>query len=199
MRHASSALATLALLAASAAARPDGVGGHHHAHHAEHGATAPAAAEPLSGHATPDAGYAAPDAGYASPDVSSGYGAPESGYGEPSYGYTATGTGGGYVAETAGADGMSMIIIPLLIAAALFLLFPSVVNVDVNATQAGRKKRAVTGELHKQHRNIFHKHKNIFHQYLHNIIITKQTLIDSKHSDTSHPTEILSPTPTYIK
>jgi len=78
--------------------------------------------------------------------VSSGYGAPESGYGEPSYGYTATGTGGGYVAETAGADGMSMIIIPLLIAAALFLLFPSVVNVDVNATQAGRKKRAVTDE-----------------------------------------------------
>ena len=105
--------------------------------------------------------------------MSSGYGAPESGYGEPSYGYTATGTGGGYVAETAGADGMSMIIIPLLIAAALFLLFPSVVNVDVNATQAGRKKRAVTGELHKQHRNIFHKHRNIFHQYLHNIIITK--------------------------
>ena len=132
--HSLSALAILAL-AHRSAALPDGVGGHH-GHHTEHAA---AAAPPASGYQEPvaayepaaDPGYAVPDTGYGTPDYDTGYGyqgydvAPEEGYA---------------VAEAE--NGMSMIIIPLLIAAALFLLFPSVRNVDVNS-----RKRREAGEF----------------------------------------------------
>jgi len=131
--HSLTALALLAL-AHRSVALPDGVGGHH-GHHTEHAA---AAAPPASGYQEPvaayepaaDPGYAVPDTGYGTPDYDTGYGyqgydvAPQEGY---------------EVAE--GENGMSMIIIPLLIAAALFLLFPSVRTVDVNST-TGRKRRA---------------------------------------------------------
>ena len=69
---------------------------------------------------------------------------PDAGYGTPDYD-----TYGGYQAyepqdegfEVAEAEsGMSMIIVPLLIAAALFLLFPSVRNVEV-------RKRREAGEF----------------------------------------------------
>ena len=140
---------TLLAVASHSFALPDGVGGHH-GHHSEHGA---AEAAP-SGYGSPDAGYASPDAGYAAPDT--GYGAADSGYGAPDAGYAAPDAGyaepsyndyGNYAAPTYGdaaaaENGMSMIIIPLLIAAALFLLFPSVTTVPV------RKRRDV-GELHK--------------------------------------------------
>ena len=133
-----SRLTALALLALAhrSYGLPDGVGGHH-AHHAEHGAapSAPAASgyqEPAAVYeAAADPGYAVPDTGYGTPDYDTGYGyqgydvAPQEGY---------------EVAEAE--NGMSMIIIPLLIAAALFLLFPSVRNVDVNS-----RKRREAGEF----------------------------------------------------
>jgi hypothetical protein len=143
---------TVLALAGHALARPDGVGGHH-GHHTEHGAaSAPAVAS--SGYGAPDAGYGAPDAGYSSPDA--GYAAPDAGYGAPDAGYSAP--GGDYYAPSAtggfaddsilpslsGSDGMGMILVPLLIVAALFLLFPSVVNVPVNGT--GRKRREAADE-----------------------------------------------------
>jgi len=137
---------TIFALAGRSLALPDGVGGHHH--HGDHGAAAPpvsgggyAAPEasyssPGAGYASPDAGYGAPDAGYATPDA--GYGAPDAGYASPSGGYDyPTDSYGGETATVSGSDGMSMIIIPLLIAAALFLLFPSVTTVPV------RKRRDV--------------------------------------------------------
>jgi len=131
MRHHSYALAILAL-GARGLALPDGVGGHHHAaHHADHGAaSAPAAGyqEPLSGYETPETGYAVADTGYGTPDVY-----------EPADTYSYN-----YDVQEPYAEkeesGLSMIMIPLLIAAALFLLFPSVRTVDVNGTM-GRKKR----------------------------------------------------------
>ena len=137
--HSLTALALLAL-AHRSAALPDGVGGHH-GHHTEHAAAAP----PASGYQEPvaayqpaaETGYAAPDSGYGTPDYDTGYGyegydvAPQEGY---------------EVAEAE--NGMSMIIIPLLIAAALFLLFPSVRTVDVNST-TGRKRRAA-GESYRE-------------------------------------------------
>lgn len=135
MRYHSYALAILALSAPSLAL-PDGTGGHHHgahgahgAHHTDHGAVAAPATgyqEPASGYEAADTGYAVPDAGYGTPDVdyqaSSGYG--YSGYDvqEPY----------GEVAESD--NSLRMIMIPLMIAAALFLLIPSVRDV-------GRKKR----------------------------------------------------------
>jgi len=144
---------TIFALAGRSLALPDGVGGHHH--HGDHGAAAPpvsgggyAAPEasyssPGAGYASPDAGYGAPDAGYATPDA--GYGAPDAGYSSPDAGYASPSGGydyptdsyGGETATVSGSDGMSMIIIPLLIAAALFLLFPSVTTVPV------RKRRDV--------------------------------------------------------
>merc|ERR1719420_2554212 len=116
---------TIFALAGRSLALPDGVGGHHH--HGDHGAAAP----PVSGggYAAPDAGYGAPDAGFSSPDA--GYASPSGGYDYPTDSY------GGETATVSGSDGMSMIIIPLLIAAALFLLFPSVTTVPV------RKRRDV--------------------------------------------------------
>jgi len=122
MRYHSYALAILAL-GARTLGLPDGVGGHHH--HTDHGAvSAPASGyqEPLSGYETPDAGYAVPDTGYGTPDAYDGY----------TYD----------VAEPYGEEqenGLSMLMIPLLIAAALFLLFPSVRQVPVNGN--GRRKR----------------------------------------------------------
>merc|ERR1712062_127789 len=73
--------------------------------------------------AAADPGYAVPDTGYGTPDYDTGYGY---------QGYDAAPQEGYEVAEAE--NGMS-IIIPLLIAAALFLLFPSVREVAV------RKKR----------------------------------------------------------
>jgi len=138
MRSHSYALAVLAL-AGSSLARPDGVGGHHH--HVEHGASAPAAV-PASGYATPDASYSVPEASY-----EPSYGVPDSGYAQPSSGYGEPATGYGepeytYAQETSEGNGLSMVIIPLLIAAALFLLFPSITTVPVN-TGTGRKRRGV--------------------------------------------------------
>lgn len=137
MRYHSYMLTLLALTGRSLAL-PDGVGGHH-GHHTDHGAVADpvASADYQSGYGAPDAGYSSPDAGYASPDA--GYGAPDAGYAEPAYADY-----GNYAAPTYGEaasseNGMSMIIIPLLIAAALFLLFPSVTTVPVTT---GRRKRA---------------------------------------------------------
>jgi len=133
---------TVLALAGHSLARPDGVGGHH-AHHTDHGAVAAPSdqyAEPSAGYAEPSAtGYAAPDAGYGAPSYSSGSGA---GYYEPS----AT---GGFADDSinpfgnalSGSDGMSMILVPLLIVAALFLLIPGVTTVPVN-----RKKRATLDE-----------------------------------------------------
>lgn len=125
--HSLTALAVLAL-AHRALGLPDGVGGHH-GHHTEHAAAAP----PASGYAEPvaayepaaETGYAVPDTGYGTPDYDTGYGY---------QGYEAAPQEGYEVAEAE--NGMSMIIIPLLIAAALFLLFPSVRNVEVK-----RKRR----------------------------------------------------------
>jgi len=128
MRYHSYALTILALGARSLAL-PDGVGGHHHAgHHTDHGAvSAPAAGyqEPLSGYETPETGYAVADTGYGTPDVYE----PADTY---SYNYDVQEP----YAPAQEESGMSMIMIPLLIAAALFLLFPSVVEV-----QGGRKRR----------------------------------------------------------
>jgi len=137
MRSHSYALAILAL-AGSSLALPDGVGGHHH--HVEHGASAPAAV-PATGYATPDASYSVPDASYGVPDSS--YGAPETGYGVPdaSYDYPTT------FGEEAENNGLSMIVIPLLIVVALFVLFPSIRVVPVNCPDptnpACRRKRSV--------------------------------------------------------
>ena len=134
--HSLTALALLAL-SQSSLALPDGVGGHH-AHHAEHAAAA--AAPPAAGYQEPvasyeaaaDPGYAVPDAGYGTPDYDTGYYGTGQGYDvAPQEGYE--------VAEAE--NGMSMIIVPLLIAAALFLLFPSVRTVDVNS-----RKRREAGE-----------------------------------------------------
>jgi len=130
--HSLTALALLAL-SQSSLALPDGVGGHH-AHHAEHAAAA--AAPPAAGYQEPvasyeaaaDPGYAVPDAGYGTPDYDTGYYGTGQGYDvAPQEGYE--------VAEAE--NGMSMIIVPLLIAAALFLLFPSTRTVAVNS----RKRR----------------------------------------------------------
>ena len=155
---------TVLALAGHSLARPDGVGGHH-AHHTDHGAVA----APSDQYAEPSAGYAEPSAsGYAAPDA--GYGAPDAGYGAPSYssgsgaGYYDTSATGGFADDSinpfgnalSGSDGMSMILIPLLVVAALFLLIPGVTTVPVNAG-TGRKKRATLGELHK-HKKQNHKH-----------------------------------------
>merc|ERR1712025_48835 len=63
---------------------------------------------------------------------------PSGGYDYPTDSY------GGETATVSGSDGMSMIIIPILIAAALFLLFPSVTTVPVQT--AGKRKRDVSSE-----------------------------------------------------
>jgi len=137
MRHHSYALAILALSTGSLAF-PDGTGGHHHgAHHAEHGAHHAdhgAAAAPSTGYEAADTGYAVPDAGYAVPDA--GYASPEVDYSYSS-GYEVQEPYG--AAQESGPD-MSFILVPLLIVAALALLFPSVRVVDVNG-QGGRRKR----------------------------------------------------------
>ena len=138
-----SRLTALALLALAhrSLGLPDGVGGHH-AHHAEHAAApAPVASgyqEPAAGYeAAADPGYAVPDTGYGTPDYDTGYG--YQGYDAASEGFE--------VAEAE--NGMSMIIVPLLIAAALFLLFPSVRQVPVNGNGGRRKREA--GESHKHY------------------------------------------------
>ena len=160
---------TVLALAGHSLARPDGVGGHH-AHHTDHGAVAAPSdqyAEPSAGYAEPSAtGYAAPDAGYGAPSYSSGSGA----------GYYDTSATGGFADDSinpfgnalSGSDGMSMILVPLLIVAALFLLIPGVTTVPVN-----RKKRATLGELHK------HKKQN--HKHLPNIDISI-IILHTKHT-----------------
>ena len=136
--HSLTALAILALTQTSLAL-PDGVGGHH-GHHAEHTA---AAAPPASGYQEPvaayepaaDPGYAVPDAGYGTPDYDTGYYGTGQGYDvAPQEGYE--------VAEAE--NGMSMIIVPLLIAAALFLLFPSVRTVPVQRKRREAGERNIT-------------------------------------------------------
>ena len=136
--HSLTALAVLAL-AHRSLGLPDGVGGHH-GHHTEHAAAAAPASsyqEPVAAYEpAADPGYAVPDTGYGTPDYDTGYGY---------QGYDAAPQEGYEVAEAE--NGMSMIIVPLLIAAALFLLFPSVREVAV------RKKREA-GELEKHYRYI---------------------------------------------
>merc|ERR1711963_1320209 len=92
----------------------------------------------------PQASYGVPDSGYGAPDT--GYGAPNSGYGAPpDYGDYGVPSGPADTAVQGGESAMSMIIIPILIAAALFLLFPSVTTVPV-VTAAGRKKRDISSD-----------------------------------------------------
>jgi len=145
MRPYTTLFAASALMAGSALARPDGTGAHHH--HTDHGAvSAPSAAGSASGYGAPQSGYGAPDAGYAAPEQS--YATPDAGYGAPDVGYADYSSGTGYVddsfgsAAAAGDSGLSAILIPLLIAAALFLLIPGTRVVDVNSTGGKRKRSA---------------------------------------------------------
>ena len=155
MRPYTTLFAASALMAGSALARPDGTGAHHH--HSEHSAvSAPSAGGSASGYGAPQSGYGAPDAGYGAPEQSyaqpdAGYGAPDPGYGAPSEGYADYSSGTGYVepqdsygVAASGDSGLSAILIPLLIAAALFLLIPGTRTVDVNQ----RRKRSA-GKLHR--------------------------------------------------
>jgi len=144
MRPYTTLFAASALMAGSALAMPDGTGAHHH--HTEHAAaSAPSAVGSASGYGAPQSGYGAPEASYASPDT--GYGAPDAGYGAPE-GYADYSSGAGYVDDSygdlaAGDSGLSAILIPLLIAAALFLLIPGVRCVDASgAAVACRRKRS---------------------------------------------------------
>ena len=159
MRPYTTLFAASALMAGSALAMPDGTGAHHH--HSDHGAvSAPSAAGSASGYGAPQSGYGAPDAGYAAPEQSyatpdAGYGAPDAGYGAPDVGYADYSSGTGYVddsfgsaAAAAGDSGLSAILIPLLIAAALFLLIPGVRNVPVCNAPPCKKKRSA-GKLHR--------------------------------------------------
>merc|ERR1712072_1008033 len=79
-----------------------------------------------------DPGYAVPDTGYGTPDYDTGYGY---------QGYDAASAEGFEVAEAE--NGMSMIIVPLLIAAALFLLFPSVREAAVRKRREADESPAV--------------------------------------------------------
>ena len=155
MRPYTTLFAASALVAGSALARPDGTGAHHH--HSDHGAvSAPSAAGSASGYGAPQSGYGAPDTGYAAPDQS--YATPDAGYGAPDVGYADYSSGTGYVddsfgsaAAAAGDSGLSAILIPLLIAAALFLLIPGVRQVpvcDPATANCGKKKRSA-GKLHR--------------------------------------------------
>jgi hypothetical protein len=148
MRPYTTLFAASALMAGSALARPDGTGAHHH--HSEHSAvSAPSAGGSASGYGAPQSGYGAPDAGYGAPEQSyaqpdAGYGAPDPGYGAPSEGYADYSSGTGYVepqdsygVAASGDSGLSAILIPLLIAAALFLLIPGTRTVPVE-----RKRRS---------------------------------------------------------
>ena len=138
--HSLTALAVLAL-AHRSLGLPDGVGGHH-GHHTEHAA----AAAPASGYQEPvaayepaaDPGYAVPDTGYGTPDYDTGYGY---------QGYDAAPQEGYEVAEAE--NGMSMIIVPLLIAAALFLLIPGVRCVDASGAAVACRRKRSAGKLHR--------------------------------------------------
>jgi len=170
MRPYTTLFAAAVFSAGSALAMPDGTGAHHH--HADHNSVAaPSAAGSASGfgaapsgYGAPDAGYAAPDTGYGAPEQSYatpdvGYGAPDAGYGAPD-GYADYSSGTGYVEPLAteaasGNSGLSAILIPLLIAAALFLLIPGVRQVPVGPvcppggvppTPGCRRKRSADDE-----------------------------------------------------
>ena len=157
MRPYTSLFAASALVAGSALAMPDGTGSHHH--HSEHSAvSAPSAGGSASGYGAPQTGYGAPEQSYATPDA--GYGAPDPGYGTPEV-YSDYSSGTGYVEPAdsygvaAAADsGLSAILIPLLIAAALFLLIPGtrIIAVcppgGVAPTPGCRRKRSA-GKLHR--------------------------------------------------
>ena len=160
MRPYTSLFAASALMAGSTLAMPDGTGSHHH--HAEHSAvSAPSAAGSASGYGAPQSGYGAPDAGYGAPEQSyatpdAGYGAPDPGYGAPAEGYADYSSGAGYVEPAdsfgvaASADsGLSAILIPLLIAAALFLLIPGVREVCAAGGNPPCKKKRSAGKLHR--------------------------------------------------
>jgi len=144
MRPYTSLFAASALVAGSALAMPDGTGSHHH--HSEHSAvSAPSAGGSASGYGAPQTGYGAPEQSYATPDA--GYGAPDPGYGTPEV-YSDYSSGTGYVEPAdsygvaAAADsGLSAILIPLLIAAALFLLIPGTRTVCVGGGQPPCKKK----------------------------------------------------------
>jgi hypothetical protein len=106
---------------------------------------------PEQSYATPDTGYGAPEQSYATPDA--GYGAPDPGYGTPEV-YSDYSSGTGYVEPAdsygvaAAADsGLSAILIPLLIAAALFLLIPGTRQVCVGGgAPPCKKKRSADDE-----------------------------------------------------
>jgi hypothetical protein len=117
MRPYTTLFAASVLMVGSALAMPDGTGGHHH--HTDHGAvSAPSAAAAPSGYGAAQSGYGAPDAGYASLD----YSAPSEGYADYSAGYVEPQDS--YDAADRQDSGLGAILIPLLIAAALFLLIP---------------------------------------------------------------------------
>jgi len=128
MRH---LIVTALALAAPALARPDGVGGHHeHGHHADHAAaavapSAPGAYQELEPQYAPQSlDYNAGN--YANYDYSP----------EPSRVFAPA-------RQDSGVD-LSQLLIPILIIAGLALLFPSITEVDVNAT--GRKRRSAEGD-----------------------------------------------------
>lgn len=163
MRPYTTLFAAAGLMAGSALAMPDGTGAHHH--HTDHNSVAaPSAAGSASGFGAAPSGYGAPDAGYGAPEQSyatpdAGYGAPDAGYGAPDLGYADYSSGTGYVeplvtgpAAAAADSGLSAILIPLLIAAALFLLIPGTRIVPVcppggaPPTPGCRRKRSADDE-----------------------------------------------------
>ena len=146
MRPYTSLFAASALMAGSALAMPDGTGSHHH--HAEHSAvSAPSAGGSASGYGAPQSGYGAPDAGYGAPDP--GYGAPSEGYADYSSGTGYVEPADSYGVAAAADSGLSAILIPLLIAAALFLLTPVTKTVCVGGGTPPCKKKRSAGKLHR--------------------------------------------------
>jgi len=138
---------------ALASGRPDGAGHSHDHSHGGHDAGSAVSAvsgggscygAPDSGYGAPATGYGTPDTGYGEPTGYSGYEAASSGYDAAAgSGYEATGYDTTYEAASSGGGGLgnlSVIIIPLLIVAGIFLLFPQTSQVAV------RRKRDVSGQ-----------------------------------------------------
>ena len=145
MRPYTTLFAASVLMVGSALAMPDGTGGHHH--HTDHAAvSAPSAVGAASGYGAAQSGYGvAPETGYASLD----YGAPVGSEPYADYSYAAE-PQDNYAAADRQDSGLGAILIPLLIAAALFLLIPGtrVVPVCDPATQNCKRKRSA-GKLHR--------------------------------------------------
>lgn len=138
MRPYTTLFAASVLMVGSALAMPDGTGGHHH--HTDHAAvSAPSAVGAASGYGAAQSGYGvAPETGYASLDYD-----PAASQGYADYSYAAE-PQDNYAAADRQDSGLGAILIPLLIAAALFLLIPGtrVVPVCDPATQNCKRKRS---------------------------------------------------------